>query len=105
MKSTDVRIGEVRHGYEDHLYRAPYKFGGRVVDRVTILNVRCRVTTRDGKTAWGFGSMTLGNMWAFPSRTMSYDQTLGAMKALVDENSTMKSRAESRKISSSTRVP
>jgi hypothetical protein len=81
--SSDVRIAEVRHGYEDHVYRAPYKFGGRVVDRVTILNVRCRVETRAGKSAWGFGSMTLGNRWAFPSRTMSYDMTLGAMKDLA----------------------
>lgn len=83
-KATDIRIEEVRHGYEDYVYRAPYKFGGRVVDRVTLLNVRCRVTTRDGKSAWGFGSMTMGNMWAFPSRTMSYDQTLAAMKALAE---------------------
>jgi L-alanine-DL-glutamate epimerase-like enolase superfamily enzyme len=83
-KSTDVRIDEVRHGYEDYVYRAPYKFGGRVVDRVTLLNVRCRVTTRNGRTAWGFGSMTMGNMWAFPSKTMTYDTTLEAMKALAD---------------------
>src|SRR5688572_18022474 len=83
-KPTDIRIDEVRHGYEDYVYRAPYKFGGRVVDRVTLLNVRCRVTTRNGKTAWGFGSMTMGNMWAFPSKTLSYDTTLDAMKALAD---------------------
>ena len=83
VKPTDVKIAEVRHGYEDWVYRAPYKFGGRVVDRVTLLNVRCRVETRDGRSAWGFGSMTLGNMWAFPSRTMSYDATLGAMKELA----------------------
>ena len=50
---TDIRIDEVRHGYEDYVYRAPYKFGGRVVDRVTLLNVRCRVTTRNGKTRVG----------------------------------------------------
>jgi L-alanine-DL-glutamate epimerase-like enolase superfamily enzyme len=81
--ATDVRIAEVRHGYEDHVYRAPYKFGGRVVDRVTLLNVRCRVETHAGKSSWGFSSMTLGNMWAFPSATMSYDQTLGAMKDLA----------------------
>ena len=31
----------------------PYKFGGRVVDRVTLLNVRCRVTTSNGKTRLG----------------------------------------------------
>src|SRR5207249_3389176 len=81
---TDVRIAEVRHGYEDWVYRAPYKFGGRVVDRVTILNVRCRVETRNGATAGGFGSMTLGNMWAFPSPTVSYDVTLEAMKSLAE---------------------
>jgi L-alanine-DL-glutamate epimerase-like enolase superfamily enzyme len=82
-RATDIRIDEVRHGYQDYVYRAPYKFGGRVVDRVTLLNVRCRVTTRSGKSAWGLGSMTMGNMWAFPSSTMSYDTTLGAMKALA----------------------
>ena len=82
-KPTDIRIAEVVHGYEDYVYRAPYKFGGRVVDRVTLLNVHCRVTTRNGQTAWGFGSMTMGNMWAFPSATMSYDTTLEAMKALA----------------------
>ena len=83
-KSTDIRIAEVVHGYKDYVYRAPYKFGGRVVDRVTLLNVRCRVATRGGKEAWGFGSMTMGNMWAFPSRTMSYDTTLDAMRALAE---------------------
>ena len=82
-KPTDIRIDEVVHGYEDYVYRAPYKFGGRVVDRVTLLNVHCRVTTRNGQTAWGFASMTLGNMWAFPSATMSYDTTLEAMKTLA----------------------
>jgi L-alanine-DL-glutamate epimerase-like enolase superfamily enzyme len=82
-KPTDIRVDEVVHDYEDHVYRAPYKFGGRVVDRTTLLNVHCRVTTRNGQTAWGFASMTLGNMWAFPSATMSYDTTLEAMKALA----------------------
>lgn len=28
--------------------------------------------------------MPLGNVWSFPSRTMSYDTTLGAMKALAE---------------------
>jgi L-alanine-DL-glutamate epimerase-like enolase superfamily enzyme len=82
-KPTDIRIDEVVHSYEDYVYRSPYKFGGRVVDRTTLLNVHCRVTTRNGQTAWGFASMTLGNMWAFPSATMSYDATLEAMKALA----------------------
>lgn len=84
MKSTDIRIDELSHAYEDFLYRTPIKFGGTAVDRVTLLNVTCRVTTRDGKSAKGFGSMPLGNVWAFPSRSLNYQQTLTAMKALVE---------------------
>jgi L-alanine-DL-glutamate epimerase-like enolase superfamily enzyme len=83
LKPTDIRVDEVIHSYEDYVYRAPYKFGGRVVDRVTLLNVHCRVTTRNGETGWGFASMTLGNVWAFPSTAMTYDTTLDAMKALA----------------------
>ena len=81
-RPTDIRIIEVTHAFEDFTYRAPYQFGGRTVDRVTLLNVHCRVRTGDGKEARGFGSMTLGNAWAFPA--VSHDDGLGAMKALAD---------------------
>jgi hypothetical protein len=64
---TDIRVVDILHRLVDHRYRAPYKFGGRVVDSVTLLDVRCRVVTRNGRSAWGFASMPLGNMWAFPS--------------------------------------
>jgi L-alanine-DL-glutamate epimerase-like enolase superfamily enzyme len=77
-----VRLLDVTHEYEAYRYRAPYQFGGRTVDRVTILNVHCRVRTAGGKEARGFGSMTLGNAWAFPAA--SEDDGLGAMKALAD---------------------
>ncbi len=78
-----TRIEDVSIAYEDFLYRAPYRFGGRDVDRVTLLNVSVTVRTPSGRSARGEGSMTLGNVWAFPSKTMSYDTTLGAMKALA----------------------
>jgi L-alanine-DL-glutamate epimerase-like enolase superfamily enzyme len=81
--STDVRIDELRFSYEDYLYRTPYKFGGVMVDRVTLLNVNCRVSNKAGKSAEGFGSMPMGNMWAFPAPGLSYDVTLGAMKTLA----------------------
>jgi L-alanine-DL-glutamate epimerase-like enolase superfamily enzyme len=82
-RPTDIRILEVNHQFEDFLYRVPYQFGGRTVDRVTLLNVTCRVRTGDGKEASGFGSMTLGNAWAFPAA--SQEVGLGAMRALADE--------------------
>ncbi len=36
--------------------------------------------------------MPLGNVWAFPSRTMSYDTTLGAMKSLAERIRTITAR-------------
>jgi L-alanine-DL-glutamate epimerase-like enolase superfamily enzyme len=82
-KQTSVRVEEVSFAFEDIKYRAPYKFGGVAVNRVTLVNVNCLVRTRSGRVAKGFGSMPLGNVWAFPSRTLSYDHTLDAMKALA----------------------
>jgi L-alanine-DL-glutamate epimerase-like enolase superfamily enzyme len=84
MKSTDIRIDAVAINYEEFRYRTPIKFGGVASDRVTVLNVLCPVYTRNGQRACGFGSMPLGNVWSFPSRTLGYDQTLAAMKALVE---------------------
>lgn len=81
-RSNDARIVEVTHGFEDFKYRAPYQFGGRSVDRVTLLNVNCRIRTGGGRESWGFGSMTLGNAWAFPAAPQ--DEGLGAMMALAD---------------------
>ncbi len=82
-KPREARIVAVDHQFEEFRYRTPYQFGGRSVDRVTILNVNCRVRTGDGREAWGFGSMTLGNAWAFPAA--SQDAGLGAMTALAAE--------------------
>src|SRR5262245_44279033 len=81
---TDVRVEDLSFNYEEFRYRAPYKFGGVPVDRATILNVNVTVRTRDGKTAKGFGSMPLGNVWSFPSREMTYGDTLTAMKSLAE---------------------
>jgi L-alanine-DL-glutamate epimerase-like enolase superfamily enzyme len=83
MKSTHVRVAGLERSYEDFSYRSPIKFGGVALDRVTLLNVVCRVSDPDGRTARGFGSMPLGNVWSFPSRRLSYDDTLGAMKTLA----------------------
>ena len=82
-RNTAIRVEEISHSYQDFRYRAPYKFGGVAVDRVTLLNVECVVSLPNGRSAKGFGSMTMGNVWSFPSRVLTYDQTLGAMKALA----------------------
>ncbi|AMV37532.1 enolase C-terminal domain-like protein [Planctomyces sp. SH-PL62] len=83
-RPTDIGIEDVSYGYEDYRYRTPIKFGGTVVDRATILNVTCVVKTRDGRIAKGFGSMPMGNVWSFPSKVLTYDATLAAMKDLAE---------------------
>ncbi|MBS1853782.1 MAG: hypothetical protein JST11_00335 [Acidobacteria bacterium] len=83
--STDARIDDVRIEFKDYLYRAPYMFGGREVDRVTILEVRCRMSLRGGKSAEGGSSMPMGNVWSFPAPGVPYDVTLGAMKTLAEK--------------------
>ncbi len=39
-RPTDIRIVEVEHRFEEFRYRAPYQFGGRTVDRVTLAQRR-----------------------------------------------------------------
>ncbi len=84
-----IRVEEITHSYQDYRYRTPYKFGGFAVDRVTLLNVACVVRLPSGRSSKGFGSMTMGNNWSFPSRVLTYDQTLGAMKALAEKINTL----------------
>lgn len=81
-RATDARLEQLTLRFVDFLYRAPYKFGGKEVDRVTILEVSCRLGLRSGRSATGFAAMPLGNIWAFPA--LPYDTSLAAMKALAE---------------------
>jgi L-alanine-DL-glutamate epimerase-like enolase superfamily enzyme len=81
--SNDIRIEDVIYDTEEYRYRTPIKFGGVALDRATLLNVRCAVQTADGRVVRGVGSMPLSNVWAFPSKKLGYDETLGAMVALA----------------------
>lgn len=79
-----TRIRDVSFAYEEFQYRTPIKFGGVALDRVTLLNAAMTVETGSGVIAQGFGSMPLGNVWAWPSKTLGYDETLAAMKAAAE---------------------
>jgi len=78
-KASDVRIVDIRTSTQQINYRQPMKFGGRVVEDVTLLDVDVEVETRTGRRGRGHGSMPLGNVWAWPSQTLSNKQTLAAM--------------------------
>jgi L-alanine-DL-glutamate epimerase-like enolase superfamily enzyme len=78
------RVRKVSASFENFAYRAPMKFRAAVVDRVTILNVEVECDA-NGETAQGFGSMSLGNVWSFPSLRLTFDQTLSAMRQLSSD--------------------
>ncbi|MFM7058571.1 MAG: enolase C-terminal domain-like protein [Planctomycetota bacterium] len=65
--------------FEQVPYRAPLKFGGRIVSSGWLMNVQIQVVTRSGRAASGRGSMPCGNVWAWPSAVLSPDQTEQAM--------------------------
>src|SRR5262245_18992754 len=83
MRSTDITVRDVTPAFEDFRYRTPIKFGGVALDRVTVLNVTMVVETAAGKRAAGLGSTPLGNVWAWPTRELTYDQTLTGMKYIA----------------------
>jgi L-alanine-DL-glutamate epimerase-like enolase superfamily enzyme len=84
-KSTDIRLQEVNCTFEAVPFRAPLKFGGRIVDRSFLINVDVVVEDRNGRQTDGMGSMPLGNVWAWPSGSLSPDQTEVAMKKFAEE--------------------
>lgn len=66
-KSTDIRIVEAGISFEPVKFRTPLKFGGRTQTDTKLINVDVTVETRGKKHAVGFGSMPLGNIWAWPA--------------------------------------
>ena len=80
-KNSDIRIKEAVCSFEPITFRAPVKFGGRIVSKSVLINVEVVVETKSGKHATGLGSMPVGNVWAWPSDKVSPDD---AEKAMMD---------------------
>src|SRR5262245_14217506 len=83
-KPTDIRILSVKTETERIAYRAPIKFGGCVVTDAVLVNVTIEVETLAGRRGSGFGSMPMGNVWAWPSNTVTPPQSLEAMLGFVE---------------------
>jgi L-alanine-DL-glutamate epimerase-like enolase superfamily enzyme len=81
---TDIRVREVEMRMTHVTYRVPLKFGGVPTTHATLCDVRMRVDTRTGRSAWGSGSMPLGNVWAFPSKQVPAAETARAMRRLAE---------------------
>src|SRR5687768_5547341 len=84
-KKIDIRIEDISFDYDEHVFRAPVGFAGAVVDRATMITVRCDVTTAGGRVARGFGSMPFNHTFSFPSQKLTKETKNDAMNALAAE--------------------
>ena len=82
-RPTDVATIAATFGVEPLPYRAPLKFGGRIVASGEVMNVGLRVETPSGKEASGFGSMPVGSVWAWPTDKVSTERAAEAVKLLA----------------------
>ena len=78
-KLTDIRIIEATCDFEAVAFRTPLKFGGRVTESTTLINVEVTVENSRGDYSTGYGSMPIGNIWAWPSADVSPDAAEAAM--------------------------
>jgi len=85
MKPSDLRLCEAALSTQFVTYRTPIKFGGRVMREVLLMDVTVEAESRDGRRGQGFGSMPLGNVWAWPSAVAGPTETQNAMLALAEE--------------------
>ena len=79
-KATDIRILQVDVSFDEVEFRAPLKFGGRVVDHTYLINATIQVESRAGHVVYGYGSMPVGNVWAWPSASVEPAQSEDMMK-------------------------
>lgn len=82
-KPSDITVLEAQFSTEPCPFRAPLKFGGRIVQGVELLNVWIRVRNPAGEEAIGLGSMPLGNVWAWPSSAVSTEASAAAIRDLT----------------------
>lgn len=84
-RGSDIAVLDANIGFEQLPFRAPLKFGGRIMADTLIANTQLRVRSRSGKEAVGLGSMPLGNIWAWPSERVEPTTTARAMRRLAEK--------------------
>lgn len=93
MLPTDIVRFDLKLSSESFRYRVPIKFGGRVVEEATVLNVEAACETRNGQRVdfqggpspfSGWGSMPLGVAWAWPDPDLSDDRRLTLVQELTE---------------------
>lgn len=92
MAASDITRLDLSLHCESFRYRVPIKFGGRVVEDATVVNIVAACETRSGCRTdsasdgggGGLGSMPMGVAWAWPDPQLSDELRLRAVLRLAE---------------------
>lgn len=81
---SDIRIREARVRFERFALRTPFVLShGRITD-ICQATAWVRVEDTRGRSAEGLGTIFLGDLWSWPSRTVSSEDRVRTMQAICE---------------------
>ena len=85
MSKSKISVVEAESEKFPFLYRFPLKFGGRVVNDVTVFRAVVTLEEQSGKKkAHGIGEMTMGTAWAWPTTALTPEMALRTIVVLAE---------------------
>jgi hypothetical protein len=85
MSKSQLVVVEAESEKFPYLYRFPLKFGGRVVNDVTVFRVLLTLEDQSTKKrAHGIGEMTMGTAWAWPTTALTPEMALKTIVVLAE---------------------
>ncbi|OGS22254.1 MAG: hypothetical protein A2252_06750 [Elusimicrobia bacterium RIFOXYA2_FULL_39_19] len=87
--NSDIKVLEIKAYFSLELARYPLKFGAVTMDRITYAQIKVKVQNKAGNTAYGYGSIFLSDVWAFPTFAISHEEKDKAMSEITRRFSKM----------------
>ncbi len=82
--ATDIRVIEANTEHRSFRFRTPLELSTGKITEISQVRAAVRVADRGGRSAAGYGTIFLGDLWAWPSGRVHSPQRVAAMQALCD---------------------
>ena len=85
-KLPNYKIADMSASVKKYAYRSPIHSGGREIPDLSLQRVCVAIEERGKRRrGYGIGEMTLGTSWAWPSKSLSAEQTVRIVSGLCNE--------------------
>ena len=81
---TDIKVTRASVTFEAFALRSPFVLSTGAITDVTVATATVEVSGRQGGTAQGYGTIVLGDLWAWPSPQVSTMRRVGVMRGLCE---------------------